>query len=459
MSETNKTTWAIGGMHCPSCVELVKSELSSLPEVDNVTVTLKPPRAVLSGSAIPDRAAADKALAAYGYRITDGEIPGAGAAVPADRSKEAGRWALAVLLAGVILLAFHLLQKSGLIPASGILGAGGGGGILFALGMGVAASFSSCLAIVGSLVISFSLLWQPDPGDRSLKGALKPNLLFHGGRIAAFTLLGGLLGLVGGSLTLTGPVLGTIQLVLAVLLGAMALTILGAGALFSRLGLRMPGPLFRLMQKLKGSRSPAAPIILGSLTFFLPCGFTQSQQIAALGSGSFRSGALILLAFSLGTLPVLLAAGLTAGWSARRRFTVVQRAAGLLVGVFAVTTLFAAIPLFGVSGNLLGDDKDPAAGNRTVQTADTAESQVIEMHVTYDGFDPPVLTVKKGIPVTWIIYGDELTGCTNAIIIPSLKIKVRLKPGKNVVTFTPEKSGTIPYSCWMGMVDGEIRVK
>lgn len=47
------------------------------------------------------------------------------------------------------------------------------------------------------------------------------------------------------------------------------------------------------------------PILIGAGTFFLPCGFTQSMQIASLSSGSFMGGVLIMLFFALGTFPVL----------------------------------------------------------------------------------------------------------------------------------------------------------
>lgn len=49
-----------------------------------------------------------------------------------------------------------------------------------------------------------------------------------------------------------------------------------------------------------------AQFLIGKVeTFFLPCGFTQSMQIVALSSGSFVSGMFIMLAFALGTLPML----------------------------------------------------------------------------------------------------------------------------------------------------------
>ena len=65
----------------------------------------------------------------------------------------------------------------------------------------------------------------------------------------------------------------------------------------------MPSGIFNFFRKIE--HKTLTPIILGFGTFFLPCGFTQSMQIVALSSGSFITGFLIMLAFALGTLPVL----------------------------------------------------------------------------------------------------------------------------------------------------------
>ena len=84
--------------------------------------------------------------------------------------------------------------------------------------------------------------------------------------------------------------------------------------------------------------------------------------------------------------------------------------------------------------------------------------QVVEMHITYDGFKPNVFNVKKDIPVKWIIYGDQISSCTNKIIVPSLNISKSIAAGENVINFTPNTSGTIDFSCWMGMVRGKFVV-
>jgi hypothetical protein len=70
------------------------------------------------------------------------------------------------------------------------------------------------------------------------------------------------------------------------------------------------------------------------------------------------------------------------------------------------------------------------------------------------------ITVQAGIPVRWTIQVAQgnLTGCNNAMLIRQFNIEQRLKVGDTVVEFTPEKTGTIPYSCWMGMIRSTITV-
>ncbi len=72
----------------------------------------------------------------------------------------------------------------------------------------------------------------------------------------------------------------------------------------------------------------------------------------------------------------------------------------------------------------------------------------------------PSITAVKGVPAKWTIQAgqEDLNGCNNAISIPAYGIELELKPGDNIVKFTPEKSGTVPYSCWMGMIRSKINV-
>lgn len=48
----------------------------------------------------------------------------------------------------------------------------------------------------------------------------------------------------------------------------------------------------------------------------------------------------------------------------------------------------------------------------------------------------------------------SINGCNNRLIIPALGMEYTFHTGKNVITFTTEHSGTLPYTCWMGMIRG-----
>ena len=86
-------------------------------------------------------------------------------------------------------------------------------------------------------------------------------------------------------------------------------------------------------------------------------------------------------------------------------------------------------------------------------------AQTVEMHVKYSGWDPATIHIKAGAHITWNIWGDEITSCTNRIIVPSLSISQALVAGKNVITFTaPSAAGAVSFSCWMGMVRGQFIV-
>ena len=86
-------------------------------------------------------------------------------------------------------------------------------------------------------------------------------------------------------------------------------------------------------------------------------------------------------------------------------------------------------------------------------------AQTVEMRVKYSGWDPSTIHIKAGARVTWDIWGDEVTSCTNRIVVPSLSISQALVAGKNVITFTaPSAAGIVPFACWMSMVRGQFIV-
>jgi sulfite exporter TauE/SafE len=243
----------------------------------------------------------------------------------------------------VFLILFFILQKSGILN----LGIGGKTTPATSFIIGLIASLSSCLAIVGGLILSLSAkVAQDDNGSTK-----KPFILFHAGRLIGFALLGGILGLIGKAIGINfvfSAILGLIASAVMILLG---LNLVGV---FKKNKLTLPSHLFSFFRKVE--HATFAPILIGVGTFFLPCGFTQSMQVSAISSGSFMSGLLIMFSFALGTLPMLalLSFG-SASFANGKHAPLFFKSAGVVViglGIFALLAGLAGLgiinPLFNI---------------------------------------------------------------------------------------------------------------
>ena len=86
------------------------------------------------------------------------------------------------------------------------------------------------------------------------------------------------------------------------------------------------------------------PLLVGVVTFFLPCGFTQSMQIYTLSTGSFMKGGLTMLSFALGTLPILALISFSS-FSIQKstKSGIFFKSAGLIVIMFAIFNLINSL--------------------------------------------------------------------------------------------------------------------
>jgi len=246
------------------------------------------------------------------------------------------------LAIGLSLLGvFFGLQKSGILN----IGLGEQITPITAFIIGLIASVSSCLAVVGGLVLSLSAQISRDRVNDT-----KSFTIFHCSRLLSFALLGGLLGMIGGVISINATFSSLLGLV-----AALAMLLLGlnlVGLLNNRLAI--PTRIFSFLRKIE--HQALAPLLLGVATFFLPCGFTQSMQIVALSSGSFVSGLLIMLFFALGTLPMLLALSFGAASFAQSQYApLFFKSVGVVVvglGLFALLSSLVSLgiisPLFNI---------------------------------------------------------------------------------------------------------------
>lgn len=454
-------------MHCPSCEKLLEGEFKNIPGVRDVRVDRKTDSSeIFFEEAEPDFAALKNTAERFGYTVSERKPENiaqekkksAWQEWPASKAlRSSAGWPTAAAIVLAILFLYRFFLNAGLVRGVGASGAPMTYGVSILIGL--VASVSSCLAVVGAVVIAFSEKYQSG-ARRFFEGAVRPNLFFHTGRLAAFFILGGLLGAIGGELNISGNFVSIYTIIIAAVMAWLGLNILGWVPSLSSAGVKMPKKFSSRWEELKRSEHKAAPFLLGGLTFFLPCGFTQSMQIFALASGSFLVGGLSLFFFALGTLPSLLVLGITASWTKNRGFAVFQKVAGVLVILFSIFTLNSGLALKGVKTNVISSrnsaqtDASQASGQPSAEGA-----QTVRMNVTSGGFEPSVFNVKQGVPVKWVINGQNVSGCTSTIIVPSYGISKNLKSEENIIQFTPENKGVIGFSCGMGMVRGKFVVE
>jgi len=321
----------ISGMHCKSCERLTENTLSGVPGVSKVTASLANNTVEIAGDfggKSPSEIARELSapLKEHGFSLS------------LEKTVHEPKWAefgVAIPAAVVFIALFVLLLNL----TKGATASHAGYGMAFTVGL--IASVSSCMAVVGGLVLSLSSFYAKE-GDR-----LVPQVLFHMGRLAGFFVLGGVIGAAGAMLkpTLAG------SLVLGLAVGAVMI-VMGVNLLdivhwTKRLQPTLPDVVG---DKIGGvMHREVMPFAAGVATFFLPCGFTQSMQLTALNTGTFLTGALTMLAFATGTFPALallsfspLGVGLK-----KARQGVFFKTAGLVVVFFGIYNIYTSLVAFG----------------------------------------------------------------------------------------------------------------
>ena len=331
-------TLHVSGTHCASCKILIEDILGDQEIVKGVHVNLKKEIVHIDtdSNSSPEELASllTEKIKSHGYTLSVEKV------IKEKQSDEIIWKAIPIGL--VFLVLFFILQKSGILN----LGIGGKTTPATSFIIGLIASVSSCLAIVGGLVLSLSAKISQDNVSDT-----KTFALFHIGRIGSFALLGGVLGLVGNAIGISFTFTAILGIIASLVMLFLGLNLVGV---FEKNKITLPSGIFNFFRKIE--HKTFTPLIIGFGTFFLPCGFTQSMQVVALSSGSFISGMMIMLAFALGTLPVLLllsfgGASLAHGKHAPLFF----KSAGVLViglGIFALLAGLAGVgiinPLFNI---------------------------------------------------------------------------------------------------------------
>jgi uncharacterized protein len=458
---------AVEGMTCSSCEVILERTLGKVKGVHTVQVDRADERLVVECDENVAFESLANVVSSKGYTLH--ELDSQYGLLKKKRkffSMPEGKWE-EIGAALLILISIYVLVTSfNLLPEN--IGVRDGMSLGFVFVIGLVAATSTCLAVAGGLLLAVAQKYNEKYPNLSGWKKFRPHISFNIGRVVSYVVLGGAIGAIGSFLTLSSKVSGAITIVASLFMIIMGLQLLGIFPWLSSVQLKMPKFIAHRIYAKSEERSRGSiegenngsdgrsnsgivsSFLFGGATFFLPCGFTQALQLYVLGSGSFVTGALTMLAFSLGTLPSL------AGIGAFTSFVKKGKVQRYFLTFSAIIVVILGLYNFAPGLTLVGADVSNlnfgGSSESTISVLSNDESvQVIEMEVRGLDYYPDYFEIKKGVPVEFLVDGSDAIGCAKIFSIPDLGITERLSGGIDKITFTVQKTGKILFSCSMGM--------
>jgi sulfite exporter TauE/SafE/copper chaperone CopZ len=448
----------IAGMTCAACERKVAKALGSLPGVVEADASSRSGRATLTAIQRPTDEAMNAALAKAGYAVgTDPWV-----------SPDFKVWRTFVIAAIVVGLTIYFAWTLGLSDLPARLTDPNSGGLMLVFVLGLTAGVSTCMALVGGLVLAVSashaaMIARTGAPEPSFGVRMRPHLMFNVGRIVGFFVLGALLGMLGGALSLPPAMMGLLLVGVAIVMALLGLRLTGIFPRLAAWNLSLPSGFSKLVglgDSAEASYSPVRTAIIGAATFFLPCGFTQAVQLYALSTATPLTAGLIMATFALGTTPGLLALGGLPEIATGKARETVLRVVGVVVICFAVVNALGGLRLLGydIGSSAPSAEIAAAASQQQVSPNVTVANGVQTVTMTQEprGYVPADTVVYSGLPITWVINSTSPYDCSAFLRVPDLGVSANLVAGENRVELPALKTGVTSFTCVMGMYSGTL---
>jgi sulfite exporter TauE/SafE/plastocyanin domain-containing protein len=324
-----------------------------------------------------------------------------------------------------------------------------------------------CISMCGPMVVSYAVNGdERGPWHRRLI----PNVAYQGSKIASYVAVGLVLGTIGSALGLDRA-RPYVMLVAGALMIVVGLGMTGRFPWAARLTPRPPKFLTSALSSIRrkgradadaGQTTLATPITFGLLTGLMPCAPLMAAELAAAGTGNALSGGAAMLAFGVGTAPLMLAFGTASGLlrpDFKRRMISILAVVVVLLGVVyldrAATRLGSPVSLSAAKQSIFG----PAASTAAAASYAKGTDGVTEIPLTIRNtqFVPADLQIPADRPTRLIVDRQEDNPCSGQLAVPQLGITVDLTPnGVTTVDLPATKAGEYTLTCGMGMMSGRI---
>ena len=465
-------------MTCINCKKAIENGLGNITGVESVSVNYKTGKCEIT---------IDTGL--VGWKDIFNAIENLGYTVGNNKKTDLIN---IVSIVVIIVSLYYFLEQTGLLNLLNfekVADSTMGFGMLFVIGLMTSVH---CIAMCGGINVSQCL------SENKKFSGLYP-VMYNLGRVVSYTVIGFVLGFAGmlfgtgENLGVSSIIQGLIKSFAGIYMVIMGVNMLGFVPQIKRLTFHLPNFIGKF--RVKNSQ----PFVVGLLNGFMPCGPLQSIQLVALATGNPFTGGLSMFAFSLGTVPLMLGLGSLVSVLGKRFTDRMMTVGAILVTVMGLAIVSQGASLTGMikSENLMVIVvmlafmcivENINFNKRQVKTvslmiilfigiftsrfmainyvSENDESsyhmengvQVVESQLASGKY--PSIKVKKDVPVRWIINAPDgsINGCNYKIYINSYGIEYTFQKGENIIEFTPTKSESIGYSCWMGMIKGNINV-
>lgn len=437
----------ITGMHCISCEILLEKELKKIAGVELIMLSHKKWVMEIRYETEQD------------YRQVVAVIERNGFSVQEDQGDQGTNSqtnfllnVIAILIVVILYIFSTIFDLNRYIPDINTLSYSS------AFLVGIIASISTCLAITWGIIIWFSKYID---ATHTKWGHMKVQLWFQMGRILWFFLLWGVLWATGKLINISFSFTGILTFSIGILLLYMGLNIMGILPSLSRFWLHMPKSF---VSKIENLWQPQFAPIVGALTFFLPCWFTQTMQLLAISSGSFWSGALVMMFFALWTFPVLFSVGLGSSYFNDKKLPMVNKIIASFLLFFWIITITNSANLFSFSPPVNNNTQNVLTEEKNSENRG-AHDTIEEIYVWHDGWNTdPMEIVLESWKNYRLIITPTSNGkwCMSTQVIPKLRSKVSYVQDGVPIVYEIQNAlpGTYEIVCAsMWMLQGKILVR
>lgn len=318
----------------------------------------------------------------------------------------------------------------------------------------------TCLAVQGGLLIG--LLAKQHEADeqkaRTWQRLVLPVSGFLLAKLAVYTLFGFVLGLLGAKFQLSSTAQAWLQGLAALFMIVTGIRIIWPSWL-PWLAITPPASVRRVIRRSAKSELLAAPIILGALTIFIPCGTTLAVEAAALATGHALPAAGIVFFFILGTMPLFFVIGVLAKGSSllQSRLKYVTALLVICTGIYSFNAMLNSVDSPFSFRNVVARAREIRQRNIGGASVGVEATTTPTINVYANGYQPTQITVPAGQQIKVLLNAPGPLSCTSIFRIPKLGIQKQLAPNSNTsLSVTFPQPGSYTYTCGMGMYSGTI---